>query len=149
MDPIRAIAVVAAVIEREGKILITRRPPGSHLAGFWEFPGGKAMPGEADREALARELREELGVAAIVGEPVEIVEWHYPDKHVRIEFFRCDIQGRASLAGGSGDGVGGAGRARPLRVSARGRGAARPPQAAVTAERSPRRLQAPQPRTAA
>ena len=93
VDPIRAIAVVAAVIERDGKILITRRPAGSHLAGFWEFPGGKALPGETDREALAREIREELGVSATVGEPVEVVEWHYPDMHVRIEFFRCAIEG--------------------------------------------------------
>jgi 8-oxo-dGTP diphosphatase len=93
VDPIRAIAVVAAVIEREGKILITRRPAGSHLAGFWEFPGGKSLPGETDREALARELREELGVSAVVGETLEIVEWHYPDTHVRIEFFRCAIDG--------------------------------------------------------
>ena len=93
---IRAIAVVAAVIEREGKILITRRPAGSHLAGLWEFPGGKAIPGETDREALARELREELGVAATVGEPLEVVEWLYPDKHVRIAFFRCVIEGDPS-----------------------------------------------------
>jgi 8-oxo-dGTP diphosphatase len=93
VDPIRAIAVVAAVIEREGKILITRRPAGSHLAGFWEFPGGKSLPGETDRAALAREISEELGVDAIVGEPIEVVEWRYPDKHVRIEFFRCIIEG--------------------------------------------------------
>jgi 8-oxo-dGTP diphosphatase len=91
--PIRAIAVVAAVIERDGKILITRRPAGSHLAGFWEFPGGKSLPGETDREALARELREELGVSATVGEPLEVVEWHYPEEKVRIKFFRCVIEG--------------------------------------------------------
>jgi mutator protein MutT len=83
VPPPRAISVVAAVIEREGKILITRRPAGSHLAGLWEFPGGKSQPGESDREALARELREELGVSATVGEPVEVVEWRYPDIHVR------------------------------------------------------------------
>ena len=93
VPPPRAISVVAAVIEREGKILITRRPAGSHLAGLWEFPGGKSQPGESDREALARELREELGVSATVGEPVEVVEWRYPDIHVRIEFFRCAIDG--------------------------------------------------------
>lgn len=92
-DPIRTIAVVAAIIERAGKILITRRPAGSHLAGFWEFPGGKSLPGETDRDALARELCEELGVAATVGEPLELVEWRYPDKHVRIQFFRCAIDG--------------------------------------------------------
>lgn len=92
-DPIRAIAVVAAVIERESRILITRRPAGTHLAGFWEFPGGKAQPGETKPEALAREIHEELGVFATVGEPLEIVEWAYPDKHVRIEFFRCAIDG--------------------------------------------------------
>ena len=88
-----AIAVVAAVIEREGRILITRRPEGTHLAGFWEFPGGKPEPGETERGALIREVREELGVAFSAGESLAKVEWQYPDKRVRITFFRGAITG--------------------------------------------------------
>ena len=89
-----AIAVVAAVIEREGRILITRRPKGTHLAGLWEFPGGKPEPGETERGALIREVREELGVAFSPGERLAEVEWQYPDKRVRITFFRGAITGQ-------------------------------------------------------
>jgi 8-oxo-dGTP diphosphatase len=87
------IEVVAAVIERDGHILITRRPKGVHLAGLWEFPGGKAEAGESAERALIREVREELGVAFTVGEPVAEVDWQYPDKRVRIVFFRGTIEG--------------------------------------------------------
>jgi 8-oxo-dGTP diphosphatase len=87
------IAVVAAVIEREGRILITRRPEGAHLAGLWEFPGGKPEPGETERGALIREVREELGVAFSPGERLAEVDWQYPDKRVRITFFRGAITG--------------------------------------------------------
>ena len=85
--------MVAAVIERDGKILITRRPEGSHLAGLWEFPGGKPEPGETFADALRREIREELGALASVGERISTVEWEYPDKRVRLSFFRCGIHG--------------------------------------------------------
>jgi 8-oxo-dGTP diphosphatase len=88
-----AIVVVAAVIERAGKILITRRPKGSHLEGFWEFPGGKPEPGETAEGALAREVLEELGVDFFPGERIAEVDWQYPDKHVRITFFRGSIEG--------------------------------------------------------
>ncbi len=90
MDP---VAVVAAVIERDGKFLITRRPAGAHLAGLWEFPGGKPEPGETFEDALRREIGEELGAEASVGERIETVEWEYPDRRVRLIFFRCGIQG--------------------------------------------------------
>jgi 8-oxo-dGTP diphosphatase len=65
MEPIR---VVAAVIERDGKILACRRAPHKSLAGLWEFPGGKVEPGETDEVALAREIREELSIEITVGE---------------------------------------------------------------------------------
>jgi mutator protein MutT len=55
--------VAAAVIDLKGRVLIAQRPPGKHLAGGWEFPGGKLQPGEDRRAGLARELREELGIA--------------------------------------------------------------------------------------
>ncbi len=85
--------MVAAVIERGGKLLITRRPEGSHLAGLWEFPGGKPHPGESLEEALRREIREELDAEVILRERIDTVEWAYPDKRVRLVFFRCAIKG--------------------------------------------------------
>ena len=87
------VDVVAAVIERDGRYLITRRLEGTHLAGLWEFPGGKILPGEKPEDALRRESKEELGVEATVGELIETVDWTYPEKTVRILFFRCAVQG--------------------------------------------------------
>jgi 8-oxo-dGTP diphosphatase len=87
------ITVVAAIIERDGKILITRRPKGAHLEGLWEFPGGKPEPGETTEGALAREVREELGVTFAPSERIAEVDWRYPDRHVRITFFRGSIDG--------------------------------------------------------
>jgi mutator protein MutT len=87
--------VVAAVIERDGKVLIARRREGTHLAGLWEFPGGKRRPGEAPADALRREIREELGAVLVVGETIETVDWDYPEKRVRLSFFRCAIEGEA------------------------------------------------------
>jgi len=89
-DPVE---VVAAVIERHGRYLITRRLDGTHLAGLWEFPGGKLLPGEKPEDALRRELKEELGVEAAVGEVMETVDWTYPEKSVRLLFFRCALAG--------------------------------------------------------
>ena len=87
------IDVVAAVIERDGRILITRRRAGTHLAGLWEFPGGKRQPGEDAADALVREIREELGARLTVGEVIDTVEWQYPEKRVRLVFFRGTIAG--------------------------------------------------------
>jgi len=87
------VEVVAAVVEEAGRFLITRRLEGTHLAGLWEFPGGKILPEEKPEDALRRELREELGVEAVVGEPVETVDWAYPEKSVRLLFFRCALAG--------------------------------------------------------
>lgn len=84
-----SITVVAAVIERDGRILITRRRAGAHLEGLWEFPGGKAEAGESLEQALRREIREELGLDISVGTAIDTVAWQYPDKHVSIVFFRC------------------------------------------------------------
>ena len=74
-DPVE---VVAAVVQRDGRYLITRRLEGTHLAGLWELPGGKILPAEEAESALRRELREELGVEASVGELIEAVTWTYP-----------------------------------------------------------------------
>jgi 8-oxo-dGTP diphosphatase len=92
--------VVAAVIERAGRILIARRHAGSHLGGLWEFPGGKRQPGETPEAALVREVREELDAAVTVGELLDDVEWTYPEKTVRLLFFRCALEGEPRAAEG-------------------------------------------------
>ncbi len=88
-----AVEVVAAVIERHGRILITRRLDGAHLGGLWEFPGGKRRAGESPEEALEREIREELDTTVAVGGLVEAVDCAYPDQRVRLLFYRCTIHG--------------------------------------------------------
>jgi 8-oxo-dGTP diphosphatase len=87
------IVVVAAVIERDGRFLLGRRLTGTHLAGFWEFPGGKCDPGETHESCLRRELREELGVESAVGAEIVVTEHAYPDRTVRLHFRRCRIEG--------------------------------------------------------
>lgn len=87
------IIVTAAVIERDDRFLMTRRLEGTHLAGAWEFPGGKCEPGEALETCLVRELREELGVNAIVGREVFTVEHAYPERTVRLHFFDTTLEG--------------------------------------------------------
>ena len=84
-----AIDVAAALVFRDGKLLITQRHPDAHLGGFWEFPGGKREPGETFEACLARELREELGIEVAVGELIESLTHAYPDKTVHLRFFRC------------------------------------------------------------
>lgn len=89
-DP-RSIDVAAGLIFREGELLIAQRHHDSHLGGLWEFPGGKREPGETFQSALVRELNEELGTTVCVGELIERVEHSYPDRSVRILFFKCRI----------------------------------------------------------
>ncbi len=83
------IEVSAGLVFREGKLLITQRPAGGHLAGLWEFPGGKREPGETFEECLRRELREELGIEVEVGERAESLTHRYAKRTVRLEFFLC------------------------------------------------------------
>jgi 8-oxo-dGTP diphosphatase len=86
------IDVVAGVIRREdGRLLITQRLADDTLGGYWEFPGGKVDPGEELRAALARELREELGVEAHIGAEVHRIAHAYPDRDVRLYFFDVRI----------------------------------------------------------
>lgn len=89
------VDVVAGVIERDGLILIARRPAALHLGGLWEFPGGKQNANESPEAALAREIAEELGARVTVGPLLERVDWSYPEKRVRLSFFRCAIEGEA------------------------------------------------------
>src|SRR6058998_335288 len=81
--------VAAALIFRDGRLLITQRYPDAHLGGLWEFPGGKREPGETFEECLRRELKEELGIEVEVREEVESITHRYPEKTVHLKFFRC------------------------------------------------------------
>ena len=85
------ITVVAAIIRRNGRILITRRLDDVHLPGLWEFPGGKVEANETLHAALEREIFEELGVQIRVLEKVLTVEHEYPSKSVLLHFFNCAI----------------------------------------------------------
>lgn len=89
------VVVTAAVIERDGRFLVTRRQAGVHLAGVWEFPGGKCLPGESLEICMARELFEELAVVAAVGEEIFTTTHQYPGRIVELHFFRCEIAGEA------------------------------------------------------
>ncbi|HEY4529491.1 MAG TPA: 8-oxo-dGTP diphosphatase MutT [Luteimonas sp.] len=80
------VHVLAAVItDARGRVLLTRRTEGRDLAGLWEFPGGKQEPGETPEQALARELEEELGIQACIGEHLITVPQRYPTKRLRLE----------------------------------------------------------------
>lgn len=98
------VEVVAGVIrDTRGRILLARRTAGRDLAGLWEFPGGKREPGESPEAALARELHEELGIDAEVGEPLITVPQAYPTKRLRLDVraitrFRGTARGRENQA---------------------------------------------------
>lgn len=83
--------VVAALIWREGKFLICRRPPHKARGLLWEFVGGKVEAGETKQQALVRECREELGIEVSVGEVFTQVEHVYPDLTVRLTLFHAEI----------------------------------------------------------
>jgi 8-oxo-dGTP diphosphatase len=83
------IDVAAALVFRDGKVLITQRHHKAHLGGLWEFPGGKREPDETFEQCLVRELREELGIEVAVGELVESLTHEYPEKTVHLRFYRC------------------------------------------------------------
>jgi len=83
------LPVAAAVIRRpDGQVLLAQRPAGKAYAGYWEFPGGKLEPGETPREALDRELHEELGLTVRHAAPWLVQQFRYPHAHVRLHFFR-------------------------------------------------------------
>jgi len=89
----RRVVVVAAVVERADRILVTERLAGTHLAGRWEFPGGKMENGEDHRRCLEREMREELDVEVEVGNELHATTFDYPDRTVELHFYRCAIIG--------------------------------------------------------
>src|SRR6266852_3420763 len=89
----RSIVLVAAValIDADGRVLLAERPQGKHLAGLWEFPGGKVQPGETPEVALIRELAEELGidVEASCLAPFTFASYAYPDFHLLMPLYVC------------------------------------------------------------
>ena len=87
------IIVTAAVVDIDGRLLVTCRQKGVHLEGFWEFPGGKCDRDESLKEGLARELLEELDVAVRIGEELFTTTHAYPDRSVELHFFRCELLG--------------------------------------------------------
>jgi 8-oxo-dGTP diphosphatase len=88
-DLVKAIVVTAAIIQRDERYLVTRRQPGVHLAGVWEFPGGKCDAGESLTACMVRELSEELGIRATVDSEVFTITHEYPDRRVELHFFDC------------------------------------------------------------
>jgi 8-oxo-dGTP diphosphatase len=86
------IIVAAAVIIEDGRVLLTRRNEGQHLAGMWEFPGGKLEDGESPEEALVRECREECGIEVGVAEVLDVTHHRYPEKDVLLLFYRCELR---------------------------------------------------------
>lgn len=87
----RQVRVVAAMLEHDGRYLITQRRPLATLPLLWEFPGGKVEPGETDEEALARELRDEMGIVVSVKDRVIHVEHSYADYDIDFRVYRCTL----------------------------------------------------------
>jgi mutator protein MutT len=87
------LVVVAAVIEEHGAFLVARRQHGVHLAGLWEFPGGKIDPAETHAAALRREMREELDSDVEVQDLLFHTTHAYPDRTVTLYFYRCVLKG--------------------------------------------------------
>jgi mutator protein MutT len=91
MPATKTVAVVAAILMREGRVLLAQRLESSHLALHWEFPGGKVEEGESPPEALRRELREELGIETAIEAPFAF-NWHdYGEKQVLLLTYRARI----------------------------------------------------------
>lgn len=96
------LRVAAAVVRRDGALLMTQRPPGGPIGLLWEFPGGKIEAGETPEQALSREIREELGVEARTGETLAVERHDY--EHglaVEIVFVACELDSQ-ELARGPG-----------------------------------------------
>lgn len=87
----KCLVVTAAVVRRDGRVMLCRRRPGVHNALKWEFPGGKLEAGEGPEEALARELREELDLRVSVGRVEDVIFYRYPDRDVLLLFYDCRI----------------------------------------------------------
>jgi 8-oxo-dGTP diphosphatase len=87
----RLRVVAAALFDTHGRVLIAQRPEGKHMAGWWEFPGGKVANGESDPDALVRELREELGVETHVNCALTTMTHEYPDRVVELALWHVTL----------------------------------------------------------
>ena len=85
------IVVAAAILQREGKILLTRRKREAHQGGLWEFPGGKQELGETLEQCLQRELKEEIDIEVDAVKHFDVLRYRYPEKEVELHFFTCSI----------------------------------------------------------
>jgi 8-oxo-dGTP diphosphatase len=81
------LVVAGALCDREGRVLIAERPAGKHMAGRWEFPGGKVGAGESEEAALGRELQEELGVMMGAARPLMRLSHEYEDRVVELSMW--------------------------------------------------------------
>ena len=91
-ETLRPVKVAAAVVWRDGRVLLTRRPPGGPFGLKWEFPGGKLEPGETTEQALVRELREELGVGSVPRGTLAVETYQYAHGFsVELHFVRCEL----------------------------------------------------------
>ena len=93
MEPLRTIRVVAAVIEHEGRYLITQRRPTAVLPLLWEFPGGRVEESETDSAALEREVRHRLGVSIQAGQLISFVSHPYERYVVDLYLYECKLEG--------------------------------------------------------
>ncbi|WP_414663450.1 (deoxy)nucleoside triphosphate pyrophosphohydrolase [Horticoccus sp. 23ND18S-11] len=92
MNPSPAVPVVCAVIaDAAGRLLLAQRPPHKHLGAKWEFPGGKVEAGEDPRDALSREIREELGCTIAIGAPFPVFTHDYGTVRIEMLPFRCTL----------------------------------------------------------
>ncbi len=88
--PVVMHVMAGLLLDTHGRVLLAQRPAGKHLAGMWEFPGGKCEPGETPLVALARELREELGITMQHAEPLIAVPWTYGERELLLDAWRVD-----------------------------------------------------------
>lgn len=86
------VLVAAAVVIRDGRVLLSQRKSGTHLAGAWELPGGKVEPDEDPKDAVVRELREELGVEVSVHDILDVTFHRYPEKSVLLLFYEASLR---------------------------------------------------------
>ena len=96
------IEVCAAIIRHDDKLLLATRPEGKHLAGQWEFPGGKLEVGETHEICLKREIKEELGCSISMFDSVYKIRHHYSDQDVLIHFYRAILDDKSQITPNEG-----------------------------------------------
>lgn len=87
---VKRVEVAIALVWRDGRLLVTRRMQGAHLAGLWEFPGGKLRAGETPEACAVREVAEETRVTAAARSRRDTIVWEYPDRIVTLYPITCD-----------------------------------------------------------